>query len=181
MLDRYGAPRDDVALRFRNKTVGRFPLNSAAARGGKARPAMLECSAGTRPSRMSRRTLLLLATLSLTDGFQRPLPSRLRTTALQAVSEQKEVRSEEIDRLMRAVAREYTSFFDPLEAEFYVPDVEFIDPFNSLKGAAESPAVRCCHVPSAGLTKRVTRAGQVQEQHRHACRENPSGNVHVGI
>ena len=37
-----------------------------------------------------------------------------------------------VDALKACLTREYTSFFSPLEAEFYVPDVSFVDPLTKL-------------------------------------------------
>ena len=37
-------------------------------------------------------------------------------------------------QLKEVIAREYASMFDPMERQFYTPQVEFIDPLNSFKG-----------------------------------------------
>ncbi|KAG5182352.1 hypothetical protein JKP88DRAFT_269898 [Tribonema minus] len=39
------------------------------------------------------------------------------------------------EQLKQVLAREYRSFFDPFESEYYRPNVKFIDPLNSLEGA----------------------------------------------
>ena len=37
-------------------------------------------------------------------------------------------------QLKRCLAREYSSFFSPMEKQFYSPNVEFLDPLNNIKG-----------------------------------------------
>lgn len=45
------------------------------------------------------------------------------------------VRESQVSKLKRVLAREYTSFFDPMETKYYAPDVTFDDPLTSLEGA----------------------------------------------
>lgn len=66
----------------------------------------------------------ILTSLWLASAFQ-AVPVARRRTAVRAVA---------VEDVMKCLRREYRSFFDPLEPEYYLDSVTFDDPLNSLSG-----------------------------------------------
>jgi len=85
--------------------------------------------------RIVQRLFLVLA-LCLTVCIVERLPFRPAFSTIRSAGRSDEGNSFEArrDALKRCLAREYTSFFRPFEAEFYSDSVTFRDPLNNLEG-----------------------------------------------
>lgn len=89
---------------------------------------------------LMRLTVCLLTIAPLATSFhslQFHFPLRtLKVLAMSASSSSsvKSAGSFPYNEIQRVLLREYTSFFSPMERNYYASDVEFTDPLNSFKG-----------------------------------------------
>eukprot|EP00613_Pedinella_sp_CCMP2098_P072645 CAMPEP_0171909246 /NCGR_PEP_ID=MMETSP0993-20121228/8618_1 /TAXON_ID=483369 /ORGANISM="non described non described, Strain CCMP2098" /LENGTH=210 /DNA_ID=CAMNT_0012542187 /DNA_START=28 /DNA_END=661 /DNA_ORIENTATION=- len=76
---------------------------------------------------MKALTILLGFLLELSHGFEiNPRHSFCRHNTIRHVIDRNELKD--------CLSREYTGFFDPMEVEFYDPEVSFLDPLTALTG-----------------------------------------------
>ena len=81
-----------------------------------------------------RSAILLLSAFSVGDAFLAPsIPSASSNSVLFATATDSDLKSSVAD-LKKVLEREYISFFDPMEREYYSPTVSFDDPMTSLAG-----------------------------------------------
>jgi Uncharacterized conserved protein (DUF2358) len=88
------------------------------------------------------RTLGMTTTRSSSSG--NPAPQSTTTTSSLSSSstqQQQQVKKEDVERavveLKRVLEREYATFFDPMECEYYADSVSFDDPLTSLQGVQQ--------------------------------------------
>jgi len=87
---------------------------------------------------------LLLAVPQATHAFMTPINpvvsssinSRSTSLAASTAADNADDLSAQVNKLKRVLAREYITFFDPMETQYYAPSVTFTDPMTSLSGVA---------------------------------------------
>lgn len=82
-----------------------------------------------------RAALVFLAASSVSEAFAPSnFPATRRSTSFLAATATGNDLKASITDLKRVLEREYISFFDPMERDYYSPTVSFEDPMTSLAG-----------------------------------------------